>query len=60
VIGKQRKVAIISEMIHTASLVHDDVLGDQLGPIFTISIILSILLGEKNIYMPAIVVSFEK
>jgi len=27
VIGKQRKVAIISEMIHTASLVHDDVLG---------------------------------
>jgi hypothetical protein len=60
VIGKQRKVAIISEMIHTASLVHDDVLGDQLGPIFTISIILSILLGEKNISMPAIVVSFEK
>jgi decaprenyl-diphosphate synthase subunit 1 len=27
VISKQRKVAIISEMIHTASLVHDDVLG---------------------------------
>lgn len=26
VISKQRKVAIISEMIHTASLVHDDVL----------------------------------
>ena len=28
VISKQRKVAIISEMIHTASLVHDDVLGN--------------------------------
>ncbi len=27
IVGKQRKVAIISEMIHTASLVHDDVLG---------------------------------
>jgi hypothetical protein len=27
IVRKQRKVAIISEMIHTASLVHDDVLG---------------------------------
>ena len=32
VISKQRKVAIISEMIHTASLVHDDVLGKVLSP----------------------------
>ena len=26
VLTKQRKVALISEMIHTASLVHDDIL----------------------------------
>ena len=26
IFSKQRKVAIVSEMIHTASLVHDDIL----------------------------------
>ena len=26
---KQRLVAIISEMIHTASLIHDDILGNK-------------------------------
>ena len=28
ILKKQRLVAIVSEMIHTASLVHDDILGD--------------------------------
>ena len=27
-VKKQRLVAIISEMIHTASLIHDDILGN--------------------------------
>jgi decaprenyl-diphosphate synthase subunit 1 len=34
--AKQRKVAIISEMIHTASLVHDDILDRYLNCRFCI------------------------